>query len=40
MSGILAGQHEELLARYGEWFDDLAVAIREDWVRISGTRRG
>ena len=39
MSGILAGQHEELLARYGEWFDDLAIAIREDWVRISGTRR-
>jgi ribosomal protein L11 methyltransferase len=40
MSGILAGQHEELLARYGEWFDDLSIAIREDWVRISGTRRG
>jgi ribosomal protein L11 methyltransferase len=39
MSGILAGQHEELIARYGEWFEDLAIAIREDWVRISGTRR-
>jgi len=39
MSGILAGQHEELIARYGEWFDHLAIAIREDWVRISGTRR-
>lgn len=39
MSGILAGQHEELIARYGEWFDRLAIAIREDWVRISGTRR-
>jgi ribosomal protein L11 methyltransferase len=40
MSGILAGQHEELLARYGEWFDGLAIAVREDWVRVSGKRRG
>ena len=39
LSGILAGQHDELLARYGEWFDDLAVAQREDWVRISGRRK-
>jgi ribosomal protein L11 methyltransferase len=39
LSGILAGQHDDLLARYGEWFDDLAVAQREDWVRISGRRR-
>jgi len=39
LSGILHGQHDELLACYGEWFDDLQVATREDWVRISGTRR-
>jgi ribosomal protein L11 methyltransferase len=39
LSGILAGQHEELLARYGEWFEALEVAQREDWVRISGRRR-
>jgi ribosomal protein L11 methyltransferase len=39
LSGILAGQHDDLLARYGEWFDDLAVAQREDWVRISGRRK-
>jgi ribosomal protein L11 methyltransferase len=39
LSGILQGQHEELLERYGEWFDELAVATREDWVRISGRRR-
>lgn len=39
ISGILAGQHEELLARYGEWFTDLRVDTREDWVRISGRRR-
>jgi ribosomal protein L11 methyltransferase len=40
LSGILAGQHDELLARYGEWFDELVVAQREDWVRISGIRKG
>lgn len=39
ISGILAGQQDELLARYGEWFDGLRVDTREDWVRISGHRR-
>jgi len=39
LSGILAGQDEALLARYREWFDDLRVATREDWVRIEGVRR-
>ncbi|WP_049621051.1 50S ribosomal protein L11 methyltransferase [Frateuria defendens] len=39
ISGILQGQQDELLARYAEWFEDLAVATREDWVRISGRRR-
>ena len=39
LSGILVGQEPELLARYAEWFDDLAVARREDWVRIDGRRR-
>ncbi len=40
ISGILAGQQDELLQRYGEWFDELRVDTREDWVRISGRRRG
>lgn len=39
LSGILAGQHEELLTRYAEWFDDLRFSQREDWVRIDGRRR-
>jgi ribosomal protein L11 methyltransferase len=39
ISGILDGQQDELLARYGEWFDELRVDKREDWVRISGHRR-
>lgn len=39
LSGILKGQQDELLERYAEWFDDLAVATREDWVRITGKRK-
>lgn len=39
LSGILIGQHEELLTRYAEWFDDLDVRTLEDWVRISGRRK-
>jgi len=40
ISGILVGQQDELLQRYAEWFDELRVDTREDWVRISGRRRG
>jgi len=39
ISGILAGQQDELLLRYANWFDELQVSRREDWVRISGRRR-
>jgi ribosomal protein L11 methyltransferase len=39
LSGILVGQHDDLLARYGVWFDDLGVTTRGDWVRIDGRRR-
>jgi ribosomal protein L11 methyltransferase len=38
LSGILAGQEMELLARYAPWFDHLRVARSEDWVRIDGVR--
>ncbi|MGB0134785.1 50S ribosomal protein L11 methyltransferase [Dokdonella sp.] len=39
LSGILNGQEAELLERYSEWFEELAVSRREDWVRIDGKRR-
>ncbi|MBS0571155.1 MAG: 50S ribosomal protein L11 methyltransferase [Proteobacteria bacterium] len=39
LSGILDGQHDELLARYAPWFDDLRATVRDGWVRIDGTRR-
>ena len=39
LSGILRGQEGDLLQRYADWFDDLTVHTREDWVRIDGRRR-
>ena len=39
LSGILNGQEDELLVRYGAWFDDLQVTREDDWVRIDGCRR-
>lgn len=39
LSGILAGQEDALLARYGQWFDGLQVAREGDWLRIDGRRR-
>ncbi|MBL8262362.1 MAG: 50S ribosomal protein L11 methyltransferase [Xanthomonadaceae bacterium] len=39
LSGILAGQEDDLVVRYGEWFTDLRVAREDDWVRIDGVRR-
>ena len=40
LSGILRGQEPALCARYAEWFDAIEVEAREDWMRISGRRRG
>lgn len=39
LSGILVGQEDALLVRYGAWFDELCVAQDGDWVRIDGVRR-
>ena len=39
LSGILDGQQDPLLQRYGAWFDELRVATEGDWVRIDGVRR-
>ena len=40
LSGILRGQEPALCTRYAEWFDAIEVEAREDWMRISGRRRG
>lgn len=39
LSGILAGQEDEVIARYAPAFDELRVERLEDWVRIDGRRR-
>jgi ribosomal protein L11 methyltransferase len=39
LSGILHGQEDALLRRYGEWFDALQATRMDDWMRITGTRR-
>ncbi|MGV8932674.1 MAG: 50S ribosomal protein L11 methyltransferase [Luteimonas sp.] len=39
LSGILDGQQDPLLQRYGAWFDHLRVTVEGDWVRIDGVRR-
>jgi len=39
MSGILAGQEDEVIARYATDFDDLRAERLEDWMRVTGTRR-
>ena len=38
MSGILAGQEDELLLRFAPWFDELRVEREDDWMRIDGVR--
>ena len=39
LSGILDSQAEELSRHYQTWFDMQPVATREEWVRLTGTRR-
>ncbi len=39
LSGILAEQADEVAAHYRPWFDMDPAVQREEWVRLSGTRR-
>lgn len=39
LSGILAGQEDEVLARYAADFDQLRADRLEDWIRVTGIRR-
>ncbi|MFZ5636522.1 MAG: 50S ribosomal protein L11 methyltransferase [Pseudomonadota bacterium] len=38
LSGILVGQEDELLTRYGAWFDALGATREGDWIRIDGVK--
>ena len=40
MSGILAGQEDEVIARYADTFDALRADRLDDWMRVTGVRRG
>lgn len=39
LSGILAGQEDEVLARYAADFEQLRADRLEDWMRVTGIRR-
>ncbi|ALN82419.1 50S ribosomal protein L11 methyltransferase [Lysobacter antibioticus] len=39
LSGILAGQEDEVLARYAADFERLRADRLEDWMRVTGVRR-
>jgi ribosomal protein L11 methyltransferase len=38
LSGILAGQEDEVVAAYAPWCTELRVETREDWVLVAGVR--
>ena len=40
MSGILHGQECEVIAAYADRFDDLRADQQDDWMRVTGRRRG
>jgi len=39
LSGILEQQAEELIETYGQWFEMDAAQTKEEWARLSGTKR-
>ena len=39
MSGILAGQQDDVMARYAGQFEDLRADSFDDWMRVTGRRR-
>jgi ribosomal protein L11 methyltransferase len=39
LSGILASQAADVTDRYAPWFDIAPAQLRDDWVRLDGTRR-
>lgn len=39
LSGLLADQAQAIVTRYSEWFDMAPATQREDWIRLTGTRR-
>ncbi|PIE23644.1 MAG: 50S ribosomal protein L11 methyltransferase [Neptuniibacter caesariensis] len=40
LSGLLANQAKEISETYSQWFELDPVAVKEGWIRITGTKRG
>lgn len=39
LSGLLSHQADEIIAAYSPWFDIDPIAEREEWIRVTGTKR-
>ncbi len=39
LSGLLDSQGEEVIEHYSQWFDMEPAANKEEWIRLSGTKR-
>lgn len=39
LSGLLSNQAEAIVETYSQWFDLEPVAQKEDWIRVTGTKR-
>lgn len=40
LSGLLESQAEEVIEHYSQWFDMELPVKREEWIRLSGVKRG
>lgn len=40
LSGVLVSQASDIARRYAPWFDIAPAALRDEWARLDGVRRG
>lgn len=40
LSGVLVSQAADIARRYAPWFDIAPAALRDEWARLDGVRRG
>ncbi len=39
LSGVLINQAEDIITAYSQWFEQLNITTKDEWVRISGTKK-
>lgn len=39
LSGLLKAQADEIVTTYSEWFDLDPIVYKEDWIRVTGTKK-